>query len=441
MASKLQSFLDSGKSYAKRIADALPGRQSMDTLSSAQKLKKLKMDNKDYLADLKKKGDFTDDELKDAGIGGIDSKNFDSKQWDEAIDKKVRKQLEAEELDPESGEYERRLEKETESLKKQVYPELEETELSKLSGDTITKLKKDKEIMSAESKERFEELEAMDTTVRNTKKEIAQLDEDIKEIEATMNGGRLDGEYAGLNKEQLDELVKNKRLEKIDKSRQLRLYKPKRDDMLVNVLEDEATESRQFNRVMNAWNKIPAPAQRTIMYTALGGIAYGGLTYLDNEIEKAKERERLCNAMCLPQDIDEYDVAKATRNTATIKEAKDKLIYKSKKFLEDKAEEQGLGDPGIPDDQPFCSSGPGKPEGCKAFCKGKCKRSSPFKFPGLKILTAATEAAVDAGLDITKDVIDKGKNVGGELFGELFEGIGGMILTVLAILIPIMLIA
>jgi hypothetical protein len=114
-----------------------------------------------------------------------------------------------------------------------------------------------------------------------------------------------------------------------------------------------------------------------------GGVAAGGLYYLDQQYKGAKEDVKDCMKVCLPGNWDDYAYGDLDQN---------ELQYKE---LDDAS------------DQPVCTA---QMPDCGKYCGDKCEEIHDYDAPGSNLLTGA---GGDAG------------ELAGGLFGGLLGGLGG----------------
>ena len=114
-----------------------------------------------------------------------------------------------------------------------------------------------------------------------------------------------------------------------------------------------------------------------------GGVAAGGLYYLDQQYKGAKEDVKDCMKVCLPGNWDDHAYGDLDKS---------ELQYKE------------LDDAG---DQPVCSA---EMPDCGKYCGDKCEEIHDYDAPGSNLLTGA---GGDAG------------ELAGGLFGGLLGGLGG----------------
>ena len=114
-----------------------------------------------------------------------------------------------------------------------------------------------------------------------------------------------------------------------------------------------------------------------------GGVAAGGLLYLDRQYASAEEDVKDCMKVCLPGNWDDYAYGDLDQN---------ELQYKE---LDDAS------------DQPVCTA---QMPDCGKYCGDKCEEIHDYDAPGSNLLTGA---GGDAG------------ELAGGLFGGLLGGLGG----------------
>jgi hypothetical protein len=119
-----------------------------------------------------------------------------------------------------------------------------------------------------------------------------------------------------------------------------------------------------------------------------GGLAAGGIYYLDQQYKEEKEAVKDCMKVCLPDNWDDHAYGDLEKS---------ELKYKE------------LSDVGT-DEQPLCTA---EIEDCGQYCGDKCKEIHDFDAPGSGLAEGL------AG--------DLGEGLGGvfkSIFGGLFEGMG-----------------
>lgn len=116
------------------------------------------------------------------------------------------------------------------------------------------------------------------------------------------------------------------------------------------------------------------------------GVAAGGLYYLEQKYDKAKEETKNCMKVCLPENWDDHAYGDLQKSD---------LIYKE-----------------IPDagDQPVCTES--IPD-CGKYCGDKCEEIHDYDAPGSGLLGG-----------LAGDVGEGAGGLLGGLFGGLFEGLG-----------------
>jgi hypothetical protein len=117
-----------------------------------------------------------------------------------------------------------------------------------------------------------------------------------------------------------------------------------------------------------------------------GGVAAGGLYYLDQQYANAKKETKDCMKVCLPENWDDHVYGDLKSS---------ELIYKE------------LDNPG---EQPVCTA---QIEDCGKYCGDKCEEIHDYDVPGSNLLTGAAEDAAEGASDLFT-----------ALFGDLFKDFG-----------------
>ena len=114
-----------------------------------------------------------------------------------------------------------------------------------------------------------------------------------------------------------------------------------------------------------------------------GGVAAGGLYYLDQQYKGAKEDVKDCMKVCLPDNWDDHAYGDLEKS---------ELIYKE-------LENSG--------DQPVCNA---QIDDCGKYCGDKCEEFHDYDAPGKNLFTGAGEDAAEGASDLFT-----------ALFGDLFS--------------------
>ena len=118
----------------------------------------------------------------------------------------------------------------------------------------------------------------------------------------------------------------------------------------------------------------------------MGGVAAGGLLYLDRQYAGAEKEVKDCMKVCLPENWDDHVYGDLKSS---------ELIYKE------------LDNPG---DQPVCNA---QIDDCGKYCGDKCEEIHDYDVPGSNLFTGAAEDAAEGASDLFT-----------ALFGNLFSDLG-----------------
>src|SRR6056300_1459891 len=195
--------------------------------------------------------------------------------------------------------------------------------------------------------------------------------------------GRIGGNLDPKMFKQLDGLDDVAKLRKIDDLAKL-------DPSIAKQLDglDDAAKLRKMDELGDAASKTQKSSflAKNASTLLAGGVAAGGLLYLDQQYASANEEVKDCMKVCLPENWDDHAYGDLEKS---------ELKYKE------------IADAG---EQPLCTA---EIEDCGQYCGDKCKEIHDFDAPGSGLAEGL------AG--------DLGEGLGGVLnsiFGGLFEGMG-----------------
>ena len=151
---------------------------------------------------------------------------------------------------------------------------------------------------------------------------------------------------------------------------------------------DDAAKLRKMDELGDAASKTQKSSflAKNASTLLAGGVAAGGLLYLDRQYANAKEETRDCMKVCLPENWDDHMYGELDQSG---------LIYKE---LENSS------------DQPVCNA---QIDDCGKYCGDKCEEIHDYDAPGKNFLTGAGEDAAEGAGDLFT-----------ALFGDLFGDFG-----------------
>ena len=181
-----------------------------------------------------------------------------------------------------------------------------------------------------------------------------------------------------------DLAAKLKNLKDTDK---LKVY----DDIAKNAgkpADNVLDAAKQGDDVLDATTKANRSLKlsRNAKRALAGGVAVGGLVYIERKFKNSKEDIKDCMKVCLPTNWDDFEYGSLDKS---------ELQYKT---LDDN------------EGQPVCSE---SMEDCGKFCGDKCEEIHEYDVPGTNLLKGTANAAGDVAGSVFKS-----------LFGGLFKGLG-----------------
>jgi|DEB0MinimDraft_6_1074348.scaffolds.fasta_scaffold36236_2 hypothetical protein len=195
----------------------------------------------------------------------------------------------------------------------------------------------------------------------------------------TRVGGNLDPKLF----KQFDSLDNVAKLRKLDAIAEL-------DPTLFKQLDglDDAAKLRKADELAEAATKTQKSSflANNASTLLMGGVAAGGLLYLDRQYAGAEKEVKDCMKVCLPENWDDHVYGDLKSS---------ELIYKE------------LDNPG---EQPVCNA---QIEDCGKYCGDKCEEIHDYDVPGSNLFTGAAEDAAEGASDLFT-----------ALFGNLFSDLG-----------------
>ena len=151
---------------------------------------------------------------------------------------------------------------------------------------------------------------------------------------------------------------------------------------------DDAAKLRKMDELGNVASKTQKSSflAKNASTLLAGGVAAGGLLYLDQQYASANEEVKDCMKVCLPSNWDDHAYGDLEKS---------ELIYKE------------LENPG---DQPVCNA---QIDDCGKYCGDKCEEIHDYDAPGKNLFTGAGQDAAEGASDLFT-----------ALFGDLFSDLG-----------------